>query len=302
MITRREMLRNTLALGGTALLAPHLFDPHLLAAVAVPENRKFAEQLGWKIGPQIYSFRHFPFDEALKLVAACGVTSFEQYAGQRISKDIAVNIGPHLLQPEHKDTLKKVKDLLAESGCTIHAFGVGKGEKAEFDFAAEMNIPLITPEPGFDKIAEVSKLAEEYKINVGLHNHPKPSAYWDPEVVLAQLKNASPRVGACCDTGHWLRSGLNPLECVKKLKGRIVGFHIKDLKKDGDKFDADCVLGQGDVGIVEILKEVASQNIRGPLPFSIEFEADWANNQPKVLECVKFFDATVKQIVEARRT
>jgi sugar phosphate isomerase/epimerase len=37
------------------------------------------------------------------------------------------------------------------------------------------------------------------------------------------------RIGACCDTGHWVRSGLHPVECLKKLEGRILGFHLKDV-------------------------------------------------------------------------
>ena len=296
MITRREMLCRSLALGGTAL-----FAPHLLAAVSVPENRKFTEQLGWKIGPQIYSFKQFPFDEALKLVAACGATSFEQYANQQVSQSSNVKVGPELLKPENKDALKKVKDLLAECGCAMHGVGVCPADRAHFDFAAEFSMPVLNCEPPFEKMEEVGKLAEEYKINVGLHNHPKPSKYWDPEIVLEQLKDASPRLGACCDPGHWLRSGLVPIECVKKLKGRIVSFHIKDIKKVGDKFNADCPLGQGDVGIVDVLKEVAAQKIKGPIPFSIEFEAAWENNQPQVAECVRFFDAMAKQIVLSSR-
>ena len=294
MITRREMLRSSLALSGAALFAPHLF-----AAVTVPEDRKFTDQLGWKIGPQIYSFNQYPFDEAIKMVAACGATSFEQFThGQKVSKDINVTVGPDLLKPENKDALKRVKDLLEETGCTMHAVGVCGSGKPDFDFAAEFNIPLLNTEPGFNALSSVNKLADEYKINVGLHNHPKNSIYWDPEIVLKQLQDLGPRMGACCDTGHWLRSGLNPLECVQKLKGRIMGFHIKDLKKSGNGFDADCPLGQGDVGIVEIMKEVATYDIK--IPFSIEFEADWSKNQTQVAECVRFFDATAKAIVSAR--
>ena len=294
MITRREMLRSSLALGGAAL-----FAPHLLAAVTIPENRKFTEQLGWTIGPQIYSFNRFPFDEALKLVAACGTPHFEVFVGQKVSKDSNVSVGPDLLKPENSDALKRVKDLLAETGCIMHAVGVCGSDKAFFDFAAEFKIPLLNTEPNFRTLGDVSKRADEYKINVGLHNHPSPSPYWNPDIVLEQMKDLGPRVGVCCDTGHWLRSGLNPLECVKKLKGRITGFHIKDLKKNGDNYDADCPLGQGEVGIAEILKEIATYNIK--IPFSIEYEAAWNNNQPKVAECVKFFDATAKEIVQARR-
>jgi sugar phosphate isomerase/epimerase len=295
MITRREMLRTSLALGSAAFFVPQMFG-----AVAVPENRKFTEQLGWTIGPQIYSFNRFPFDEAIKMVAACGATSFEQFTGQKVSKDVNVNVGPDLLKPENKDALKKVKDLLAEYGCKMHAVGVCGSDKAHFDFAAEFNIPVINSEPSFNSIASVSKLTEEYKINVGLHNHPKPSIYWDPEIVLTQLKDASPRVGACCDPGHWLRSGMNPLDCIKKLKGRIVSFHIKDLKKnDNGSYDADCPLGQGVAGIVDIMKEVAAQGAT-KIPFSIEYEAAWTSNQPQVAECVRFFDAAAKQIASAK--
>lgn len=293
-ITRREMLRGSLALGGAALLAPQL-----LAAVEVPENRKFTEQLGWKIGPQIYSFNRFPFDEAVKMVAACGATSFEQFTfGQKVSKDINVNVGPDLLKPENKDHLKRVKDLLAEAGLSMHAVGVCGCEKPDFDFAAEFNIPLLNTEPDFAKIEQTNQFAEEYKINVGLHNHPKGTKYWDPEIVLTQLKNSGTRLGACCDPGHWLRSGLDPLACVKKLKGRITGFHIKDIKKAGNDYSADCVLGQGEVGVAEILKEVADQGIK--IPFSIEFEAAWNNNQQKVADCVKYFDTIAKEIVSAK--
>ena len=46
-------------------------------------------------------------------------------------------------------------------------------------------------------------------------------------------KDRSKRIGACADTGHWLRSGLNPLECLKKLEGRIISLHFKDLNEKG---------------------------------------------------------------------
>ena len=287
------MLRTSLALGGAVLLVPRTF-----AAVAVPEDRKYTDQLGWTIGPQIYSFNRFPFDEAIKKVAASGATHFEQYAGQKVTRDVNLNVGPDLLKPENKDALKRVKDLLNEYGCKMCAVGVCPADRRHFEFATEFGISVLNCEPGFDKISEVGKLAEEFKINVGLHNHPKASIYWDPEIVLAQLKDASPRIGACCDTGHWLRSGLNPLECVKKLKGKIVSFHIKDLKQDGNNLNADCPLGQGAVGIVDVMKEVATYNIK--IPFSIEFEAAWDNNVPQMTESIRFFDATAKQIVSAK--
>jgi len=47
------------------------------------------------------------------------------------------------------------------------------------------------PEDAFDLI---DKLCDEYKINVAIHNHPKPSHYWDSETVLKVCKGRSKRM------------------------------------------------------------------------------------------------------------
>ena len=170
--------------------------------------------------------------------------------------------------------------------------GVCPADRAHFEFAVKLGLSALNVEPDFEALPEVNKLAEEYKVNVGLHNHPKPSRYWDPDVVLEHLADCGTRIGACCDTGHWLRSGLNPLECVKKFKGRISSFHIKDLDAD----HKDIPLGRGLCESEAILRVCAEEHLR--VPFSIEYESDWDNNQPLVAEGIEFFNATAKKIVE----
>ena len=116
--------------------------------------------------------------------------------------------------------------------------GLSKDEDASrktFDFAKDMGIETIVSEPGPDAFDTSDKLCEEYRINVALHNHPKPSRYWNPDTVLEVCKGRSKRIGACADTGHWMRSGLNPVEQLKKLEGRIISFHFKDLNKFGER-------------------------------------------------------------------
>ena len=296
MITRREMLRGSLALGGAALFAPHLFS-----AFTIPTNRWYTTELGWSIGPQIYSFHRFPFDEALKLTVACGANHVEIFPGQRISANTEGTVGPDLLT--NRANLRRVKELLAENGCSVHAIGVCPADRRHFEFAAEFNAPVLTSNPDPGEIERVDRLTEEFRICVGIHNHPRPHRWYNPDIVVERLKDASPRIGACADTGHWFRSGLNPLECVKKLKGRLISFHLEDVRRrDDGSFDGDVVHGQGEVGIAEILKEFATHenHFDFKVPFSIEYEADWYNNQPKVAECVRFFDATAREIVRAR--
>ena len=68
----------------------------------------------------------------------------------------------------------------------------------------------------------VDRLCEEYKITLALTNHPKPAPYWNPDAVLNACKGRSKRIGASGDIGHWMREGLNPLECVKTLEQRLL--------------------------------------------------------------------------------
>ena len=288
MLTRRDLFKAGISTG-TAMIAISADTAECgESADDCLRDLIYPEILGWKIGPQIYSFNHFPFDEAVKLVAKCGVRSFELYSGQRLAGDSDEAVGPGMSKP----AFRRFRELMIENNVVPHAMGVCAADRAHFEFAAECGFSVINVEPEYEALPEVDKLAQEYKINVGLHNHPKDSRYWDPDVVLKCLADCSTRIGACCDTGHWLRSGLDPLECVKKFSGRISSFHIKDLTPD----KVDIPLGQGVCKIADILSVCAEQKLR--VTFSIEYESEWDNNQPLVAECVKFFTATAKKIVE----
>ena len=93
---------------------------------------------------------------------------------------------------------------------------------------------------------------------MAIHDHPKPSHYWNPDTVLEAVKGRTPLMGACADTGHWLRSGLTPLDCIKKLEGRIISFHFKDLNKPGN--DAHDV--PWGTGVCDVPGMLASATIR----------------------------------------
>ena len=290
MISRRDMFRAGIVAGAAMIGLDANANPaeNFQCAADSRSDLIYPEILGWKIGPQIYSFNRFPFDEAVKLVAKCGVKSFELFSGQRLSKDSDEAVGPGM----SKAAFKRFRELLIESNVVPHAMGVCAADRAHFEFAAQCGFSVINVEPEYEALPEVDKLAQEYGINVGLHNHPIDSRYWDPDVVLKCLADCSTRIGACCDTGHWFRSGLDPLECVKKFNGRISSFHIKDLTAE----KVDIPLGNGVCKIADILVVCAEQNLRAT--FSIEYESEWDNNQPLVAECVRFFNETAKKIIE----
>jgi sugar phosphate isomerase/epimerase len=249
-----------------------------------------AEKLGWRLGCQAYSFNHYTFYEAVDKTASLGLHCIEMYPGQSLSKEKPDARTNESLSPELRG---EVKAKLAAAGVKLVNYGVcglSKDEAASrktFEFAKGMGIETIVSEPPPEAFDTIEKLCEEFAINVAIHNHPKPSRYWNPDTVLEVCKGRSKRIGACADTGHWMRSELNPVEQLKKLEGRIISFHFKDLNKfGGGAHDVPWGTGQGDVKAM--LTEIRRQGIKGV--FSVEYEHNWTSSLPEIGESVKYFD------------
>ncbi len=294
-IHRRNFLKTTGALGaGIGLIG--LGGSDLLAA-ALADGAPNAEKFGWHLGCQTWTFREFSLFEAIDKTASLGLHYVETGAGMKsLSKE-----QPQLKFTEDSPASVRtaVKKKLADSGVTLKSYGVtplskdlGQCHKM-FDFAKDMGIETIVSEPTEDAFDTLEKLCEQYGINVAIHNHPNPSHYWNPDTVLKVCKGRSKRIGACADTGHWVRSGLNPIECLKKLEGRIINFHFKDLNKAGQDL-RDVPWGTGVSDVKGMLTEVRRQGLKAV--FLIEYEYLSANLLPEVAECVKYFDKVVAEL------
>jgi sugar phosphate isomerase/epimerase len=187
----------------------------LVAIVAFScENpgKKAAQELGWEIGFQAYSFHMFTFAEALAKGDSAGLKVVEAYPGQELGGGIAGTTDFTVDQA----TRDNMKELLAANGMEVKAYGVAvpedtAGWKQLFEFAKYMGIGVITSEPPLEYLDLVEQLADEYNIKVAFHNHPAPSLYWNPDTVLMALDNRSKNLGVCADIGHWIRSGLDPM-------------------------------------------------------------------------------------------
>lgn len=251
------------------------------------------EKLGWKLGAQAYTFRLFTFAEALDKIDSAQLKYVEIFPGQTIGAGSTEKMGAEL-SAEGRALVKK---LLKDKGITAHAFGVVGASNAEgwekvFEFAKDMGIQVINVEPSDEHLDIVSGLCDKYGIRAGLHNHPEPSTYWKPEVVLQSLEGRSKLMGATVDVGHWMRSGLDPVACLKKLEGRIVHSHFKDLNAFGDKKAHDVHWGTGKLPIEEVLAELKRQKFEGM--FSAEYEYNWKNNMNDVKISAENFRRLVK--------
>jgi len=257
-------------------------------------DRKAAEALGWEVGFQAYTFNRFTFAEALAKGDSIGMKSVEAYPGQEIGGGIQGTTEFSMSQ----ETRDKVKELVAARGMKLNAYGVaGPRDSAEwkqlFDFAKDMGIGVITAEPRFDQLDMVAKLCDEYGIKVAIHNHPAPSLYWNPDTALKALDGRTANLGVCADIGHWIRSGLDPVECLQKLEGRIIILHFKDLNEKAPEAH-DVPWGTGVANVPAVLAELKRQGFKGL--FDIEYEYNWLNSGPEVKQCVDNFYKMVAEL------
>lgn len=246
---------------------------------------------GWRLGSQAYTFNRFTFYEAVEKIASAGLDWVEAYPGQKLAKEKPDVRFIHTMPTEIRS---EVKEFLDQTGVKLVNYGVvglpnNEGEcRMVFDFAKDMGIETIVSEPPEDAFNLIEKLCKEYQIKVAIHNHPKPSHYWHPDTVLKVCRGRSKWIGSCSDTGHWMRSGIDPLEALKKLEGRIVSLHLKDLNEFGGREAHDVVWGTGKANIKLILEELHRQDYKGV--FSIEYEYNWENSLPEIRQCVKYFN------------
>ena len=249
-------------------------------------------KLGWKLGAQAYTFHHFTFFEAIDKIDSCHLTYVEAFPGQVIGGGIEGTLDHHMDSRKRNQILRK----LEEKGVKMIAYGVVNAtSEAEwrqvFEFGKAMGIETFTSEPLEKDIPLLSQLSDHYQINVAIHNHPYPKHYWHPDTVLAAIQGQSKRIGACADIGHWVRSGLDPVACLKKLEGHVLQLHMKDLNykagPDDGAEDRDVHWGTGIANTDGVIRELKRQNFKGMI--SAEYERNWDDNVPDVTASILYF-------------
>jgi sugar phosphate isomerase/epimerase len=246
----------------------------------------------WKIGVQLWTFHTAgPFVQSLAKADSAGIKYLEAFPGQPLGGGMKDTFGIRM-----SDSSKaKIRQLLQAKGMQIVAMGVISPKtipewKQYFDLAKYFGLSYITAEPLKNQWDAIDSLAGIYGINIAIHDHPRPNAYWHPDSVLAAIKGHS-HIGSCADIGHWARNGLDPVVCLKELEGHIYGVHLKDIDSLGNTRANDLVVGTGKINYPPIFQELLRQKFKGM--FSIEREGNWYNNVPDVIATVKFFNDQV---------
>ena len=268
----------------------------LISSTGCATNNK-AKKAGWKLGVQSYTFHKFNFQQAIDKIHELGLNYVEVYYGQPLGDGIGGTMDFRM----DKATQKKVLAYAKSKNVKIIASGVVNCKdnaewKQLFEFAKAMGIRIITCEPEYEHLKYIDQLANEYNIDVAIHNHPKPSLYWHPDLFLNAVEGLSDRIGACPDVGHWKRMGVDPIEGLKKYEGRVKSLHLKDIKEKeaGEAEQHDVIWGTGVCNIDEILEELKRQKFEGLI--SIEYEYNWENSVPDIRKCITYFNELVDEL------
>ena len=286
-LSRRSFLASGVAagvaIGSQGLLAP---------ATAFPADKDspYAE---FKMGIQSYSLRGFDTPTALKHTRQLGLKFWEAYPRH-------VPLGT---LPAH---IAKQKAILAKSGIKLTAYGVlgfdaneAKTRQA-FDFARKMGIDSLSANPKKDKATFdlLDRMVEEYKVAIAIHNHGPRALYDKISDVETMVKDRHPLIGACVDTGHFLRSDEDPVEAIQRLGKRVFGVHLKDVKTvtvGGKKKKQFKIVGEGDLDVAGCLKVL--RKLKYKRVVALEYEENPKNPLSAMAVCLKTVGAAVKSLV-----
>ena len=234
------------------------------------------------LGLQSYCFRGFKTNpEVIEKLRACGVSNIEICKVHADFMDVS--------------SFASIIETYRSSGIQIASIGVERLGHEEalvrplFEFlklsgAGFMSVdfsPRTSPESW--RLAE--KLADEYDVFLGIHNHGGRHWLGSAQMIAHVLANTGERIGLCLDTAWAMDAGENPIAMAERFADRLYGVHIKDFIFDRSRQPKDVVVGQGNLDLERLIGLIYSNDKIGYA--ILEYEGDVENPVPAIKACVE---------------
>ena len=157
---------------------------------------------------------------------------------------VALHVGGNLFNKDQADGERSALDVsidytkMAGARIMIHS-GMNIKDKAQF--AKDLD--------ALSRAADACKAQGIYLMHHN-HNWEFADGGW---VIKALIEDTSKALGFCPDIGWVMRGGVDTVEFLERIKGRVGAIHFKDFGKINDKWET-VMLGEG----VAPLKEAAT--------------------------------------------
>jgi sugar phosphate isomerase/epimerase len=182
----------------------------------------------------------------------------------------------------------------SQAGVKVVAIGVEylsgdyAKDKPRFEWCKAAGVKFMSisfpPEAMFDGVKTIEKLADEFDMQLGIHNHGGYDWLGNPTILKYIFAKTSKRIGLYIDTAWAIDAKQNPVEMAEKFIDRLVGVHIKDFVYDRARNPEDVIIGTGSLDLPKFVGLLKQANFAGPLV--IEYEGDEKNPVPALSQCV----------------
>ncbi|MCU4742871.1 sugar phosphate isomerase/epimerase [Natronoglomus mannanivorans] len=223
----------------------------------------------YEIGVQSVVFQALSLADLLDELETTGIDHLELW-------------GRHLSPDDDDATIEAALDRIDDADVTICGYGVvdldDTGQAREHvAFADRLGADYVTvnyPPASDDVTEELIALAEEYDIDVAIHNYSTVhhddlsqifSSVDDVRDVLERYDH--PRLGVCIDTGHFLVMDETPDDVLPDLGDRVTAVHLKDTSEA----ELEDIPGAGRLDLPHVL-ELLDEHAALEAPLVIEYE------------------------------
>jgi sugar phosphate isomerase/epimerase len=289
--SRREFIA-----GGAACAASALLPVRALAEAPLALSYG-----GFAMGIQSFTLRKLPLEAMLDALQRLGLRHVELIPDTKL---LFYRFGSHFPVSEDAAAIARVRAALDARGIRLSASGVhGVADEAEarrlFAFAKAARIPLLTIMPDDEALDALDRLCAEHpEVRLGIHNHGPFFRYDEIADVEASLAGRHPGFGACVDTGHFIRSGEDPVEAVRRLGPRVHGVHLKDFRSEG-LFAEGCLLGQGKLDLDAFFGALRAIGFGPSGALSLEYEESPDEPIADVEACLRAASAAAERVAQS---
>lgn len=257
--TRRDFLQAaSAAVGGVAF-----------GVMPFPATARTAPAASVRLGVASYSLRYFPRPQAIAMLRTLGAS----YVNIK-STHLAYDASPQEFA-DARDGFDSANLQIVGGGTITFDDDTDVGVDRYFAYARNAGMPLIVAACAPTVLPRIERYAKQYDIKVAIHNHgPGDKFFPSPYDVLQHVRGLDARMGLCIDVGHTVRTGTDVVAAIRDAGSRLHDLHLKDLRDLRD-VNSQCVVGEGAIPIVDILRQLSSMHFSGCA--NLEYEIDEQN-------------------------